>query len=182
MNKYFFASWCYYLPECIYWFFAKPGHIHKVVYHIYVFGNGKRFVSLHSQVVAHCCYCIAFVDAECNYRGISFVFSYQGYIRSVQGSYNGYFDTTFSYYLLCHVCSRCVGYSIVNMQQIQLMVHNDIYHSAAEGYFVWGVIKQRIGRYPHFVIKNICTKHIEPYRLLVSYKMNKMPLVGQCFS
>ena len=70
----------------------------------------------------------------------------------------------------------------MHMQQIEIVIHNYIYHITCKCYFVWRIIKQRICRHTHFVIKNIGIKHIEPHRLLVSNKVNVMTFIGKCFT
>jgi len=71
---------------------------------------------------------------------------------------------------------------IMHVQQIDIIIHDHIYHGAGQRSFIRRVIEQRVSRYAHFMIKNIGMKLTQPHRLLVGNEMNLVSFVGQRFS
>src|SRR4051812_1077214 len=75
-----------------------------------------------------------------------------------------------------------MGNGIVYMQQIQVMIHNHIYHRTAQCRFVWRKVEKRIGGYLNLMIIYIGMEGVQTHRLLVCNKMYHMPLVCECFA
>ena len=94
----------------------------------------------------------------------------------------GYYRNLYAFLfknLFCHVCSRCMWYGIVNMQELHIVINNHIYHCAGQSSFIRGIIEQRISRYSYFMIKNVCMKSIQAYGLLVSNEMYVVAFICQ---
>ena len=49
---------------------------------------------------------------------------------------------------------------IVYMQQVEVMVNDYIHHGTGQSHFIGRIIKQWVGGYPYFVIKNIGIENI----------------------
>ncbi len=83
--------------------------------------------------------------------------------------------------LFCHICGRSMRNGIMHMQQVKIIIFDHIHHCTGQCGFVRRIIKQRISRHLHFVVKNIGNKSIQPYRLLVSNKMHLVAFLRNAF-
>ena len=75
-----------------------------------------------------------------------------------------------------------MGDGIVNVEEVELVVVDHVHHGAGKSGLIWGVIKERIGRDPHFVVEDVGVEFIEPDWLLIGDEVYLVAFVGQCFS
>jgi hypothetical protein len=126
----FLSVRCNYSPKCVDRFFLESIYINKVLYHFDLLLNLKMLISFISQVVRYRGDSVTFIDRERNNRGEGLISADQGDIRAMKScNYRDFFSLLLQDFF-CHIRRRSMWYSIMNMQKINLIVHNNINHRA----------------------------------------------------
>src|SRR5262249_24048161 len=80
------------------------------------------------------------------------------------------------------VCTCCMRYRVVSVDQVELFEACDLHHLACERWSVQGEFKQRITCHLHFMVKHVAEVAVQTHGHGVADKVDLMSLVGECFS
>src|SRR5688572_10835546 len=150
-----FTVWCDHLFKSIDRFPCKPADINKIFYYFNILCYGEMLVSLLPEVVRYGSDRITFIDRKSNNRCIGLIPAHKCYVGPMKSCNDRDVLSFLFQYLFCHIRCGSMRNSIMYMEQVQLIILNNIHHGAREGCFIGWVIKQRVSRDLHFVIKNI---------------------------
>ncbi len=100
----------------------------------------------------------------------------------MKSSNEGNMSALFCHDLLRHIRRGSVWDGIVNVEEVQFLVKDHVYHGAAERTFIRREIEQRVCGDLYFVIIYIGVEGVQSDGLLVGDKMYQVPFVSQGFA
>ena len=179
VHQYLFTLRGYGFTEMLLVEAAKPAEVDKIIDHFDFLLDLELLTGLLPEVIGNRGYTITLVDTEGYYRSKGPVAAYQSDICAVQCCDYRNVDAFICQDLLGQVSDSGMGYSIVDMQEVQFFIFDHIDQLTGEGGIIGGIIEKRILLGVDLMKKHIFLVVREADRTLVGNEVNLVSFCSQ---